>query len=92
MAVKGLEGMSRQQVKTEVQLGAVFVLYYYAFSVVVRSYRRGSDVFYIRPGQSRLARGVPYMLLTLLLGWWAFHGDQYSQGSHSGSICAAEKM
>ena len=59
-----------------------FVYYQYAISIVVMTFRRGSDIFYIPPGQSRLGKGLPYSLITLLLGWWGFPwGPIYSIGS-----------
>jgi hypothetical protein len=71
VAIQGLEDISSlEQLDTELLQGARFVMYYYTFSVLVMTYRRGSDIHYIRPDKSRVAPGLPFTLLSLLVGWW----------------------
>ena len=71
MAIQGLEDISSlEQLETELLQGARFVSYYYTFSIVVMTYRRGSDIRYIRSEKSRVAAGLPFTLLSLLVGWW----------------------
>ena len=70
MKIKGIEGMSPEQIRFEVQRGAKFVFFYYSVSVVVMSFRRPSPVYFIPAGQSALGKGLPWTLLTLLAGWW----------------------
>jgi len=61
-------GDMREQIKQ----GARFVSYEYVISLVVVTWRRPSDVFYIPPGESKAKFHWPYTLVTLLLGWWGF--------------------
>jgi hypothetical protein len=68
--VRGLEGVSWEQLKTDLLQGGRFVVYYYTVSILVMTYRRGSDVYYIPPGRSRIMPGLPWTLLSLLTGWW----------------------
>ena len=71
VAIQGLEDIgSLEQLEAELSQGARFVRYYYAFSVLVMTYRRGSDIRYIRPYKSRVAAGMPFTFLSLLVGWW----------------------
>lgn len=70
MAIRGIEGMSADQVKFEVQRGGKFVVYQYCISIVVMTFRRGSDVYFVRAGESRVKKGMPWTLLTLVAGWW----------------------
>lgn len=58
------------QLKQEVAAGARLVVYQWAFSVLVMSFKRPSGVKLIRPGQGRFWAGLPYTLLTLVVGWW----------------------
>ena len=70
MKIVGLEGLTDQQVDAEIRAGAKFVVYMYTISVLVMTFRRGSDVHFIRAGESAVTRGLFYTALTLLLGWW----------------------
>ena len=70
MMIKGLEGMSPQDVHAELQRGGKFVVFQYVISVVLMTFRRSSDVYYVRAGESALGKGLPYTLLSLVFGWW----------------------
>jgi hypothetical protein len=70
MKIQGIEGMSPDEIRFEVQRGAKFVFFYYSVSVIVMSFRRPSPVYFIRPGQNALGKALPWTLLTLLAGWW----------------------
>lgn len=70
MRIVGIEDLSRDQIGFEVQQGARFVVFMYCVSIVVMTFRRGTDVYYVRPGDRAIAKGWPYALLTFLFGWW----------------------
>ena len=70
MAIRGIENMTAEQVAAEVRTGARFVVFQYCISVVVMTLKRGSDVYFIRPGDSAVSKGVPFTLISLFLGWW----------------------
>jgi hypothetical protein len=70
MKIRGIEGMSDSEIVSEVQRGARFVIFYYCISIIVMTFRRGSDVYFIRPEASAFVKGFPYLLLSLVLGWW----------------------
>ena len=72
MQIKGIEGMTAGQLDDELQRGAKFVIYSYAMSFLVVTLRRSSDVYFVKAGESAVARGLPYTFLSLLLGWWGF--------------------
>lgn len=72
MPIRGIEGLSDEQIHAELQLGAKFVIFSYTISVLVLTFRRSSDVFYIRPGESTFRKSLPYTLISLFLGWWGF--------------------
>jgi hypothetical protein len=72
MAIKNLDGISNQQLATELQRGAKFVVFYYTISIVLMTFRRGSDIYLLRPGESAVKHGWPFLLLSLVLGWWGF--------------------
>lgn len=70
MKILGIEGMSPDQLRFEIQRGAKLVSYQYCISIVVMTFRRSSDVYYIPFGESAVAKGLPWTLLTLVAGWW----------------------
>jgi hypothetical protein len=70
MKIEGIEGMSPDQIRFEVQRGAKFVFFYYSVSVLVMSFRRASPVYFIAAGENALAKGLAWTLLTVVAGWW----------------------
>ena len=82
MAINGLEGMTADGVNMELQNGAKFLLYQYCISIVIMTFRRSSDIYFVRAGQSGVGKGMPYTLVSLLFGWWGIPwGPIYTIGS-----------
>jgi hypothetical protein len=57
-------------VQSEVARGGRFVVYQYNFSVVLLSFRRSSDICFVRAGESAVAKGMRWTLISLFFGWW----------------------
>ena len=72
MKIVGVEGLSPENLRDEVARGARFVLYRYCISILVMTFRRPSNVYFIKPGGNRVIRGLPFDLISLVLGWWGF--------------------
>jgi len=70
MKIRGIEGMSPDQLRFEIQRGAKIVCYQYCVSIVVLTFRRSSDAYYIPAGESPVGKGLPWTLLSLVMGWW----------------------
>lgn len=68
--IRGTEGMSEAEVLDEVRKGGRFVIYLYAVSILVLTFRRSSEVRFLKAGQSGIVPGLPWTLLTLVAGWW----------------------
>jgi len=66
----GLEGLSTAQVQDEIARGGRFVIFEYCYSVLVLTFRRVSEVHFVRAGESTFSKSAGYNLLTLMLGWW----------------------
>ena len=66
----GMEGLSADQVRFEVQRGGRFVVFQYCVSILVVTFKRPSPVYFIRAGESLVAKGFGFTLLTLVAGWW----------------------
>lgn len=54
----------------EIQQGAKFVMYQYCISLLVITFRRSSNIYFISHDQNALIKGLPFTLLSLVLGWW----------------------
>lgn len=70
MKVRGIDGMSRDQLRFEIQRGAKLVCYQYCISIVILTFRRSSDVYFIPAGESAVSKGLPWTVLSLIAGWW----------------------
>jgi hypothetical protein len=46
------------------------VYYEYCISLVFLTLRRPSGLYHLRPGERGVWKGLPYVALSLLLGWW----------------------
>jgi len=68
--IRGVEDLTRTQLEQQLEAGGRLVFYEYCISLIFVSLRRPSDVYFLPPGEKGLAKGVPYVLLSLLLGWW----------------------
>jgi hypothetical protein len=70
MQLRGIEGRSFADLEAELQAGSRFVFFEYCLSLVFVTLRRPSPIVLLRPGELGLAQGLPYTLVSLLLGWW----------------------
>jgi hypothetical protein len=39
-------------------------------SILIMTFRRVSDVYYIPPSENRITPGLVYSIISLVLGWW----------------------
>lgn len=82
MQIKGIDGLSLEDLHREIAGGGRFVFYKYCVSVIVLTFQRPSDIYFVRGGESAFAKGLGYSALTLLLGWWGIPwGPIYSVGA-----------
>ncbi len=80
--IKGIEGMTVDQLNFELQRGGKFVLFHYCVSVIVMTFRRSSDIYFIRAGEGTAGKSIGFTLLTLVFGWWGIPwGPIYSFSS-----------
>ncbi len=68
--IVGADGMTATELSMELQRGGRFVVYQYCISILIMTFRRGSDIYFIREGESAVGRGMGYTLLSLVAGWW----------------------
>ena len=54
----------------ELQRGGRFVVFQYTISVIILTFRRSSDIYFIRADEGTAGKSIPFTLLTLVAGWW----------------------
>jgi hypothetical protein len=69
--IVGLEDIkSGGELRAELQQGGKFVMYQYCISLLIITFKRSSNVYFISHDQNAVVKGLPFTLLSLLLGWW----------------------
>jgi hypothetical protein len=70
MRIRGIDDWTLVEVEAELAAGGRFVFYEYCISLIIITLRRQTDVFLVRAHELGLVRGLPFTLVSLLLGWW----------------------
>lgn len=68
--INGLEGMTVEEVNKEIANGAKFVIFIYCFSIVILSFKRSSNIYFIKAGESSFTKSLRFTLISLFFGWW----------------------
>jgi hypothetical protein len=69
--IVGLEDIkSAGKLQQEIQQGGKFVMYQYCISVLIITFRRSSNIYFISHDRNPIVNGLPFSLLSLFLGWW----------------------
>ena len=81
-AIRNTEGLTDADIRRELERGAKFVMFTYAISIIVMTFRRGSDIYFVRSGESAIKHGWGFALISFLFGWWGIPwGPIYTIGS-----------
>lgn len=62
--------MKYGELEFEIQRGGKFVYFQYCVSVIVVTFKRPTDIYFIRAGEKAITKGLPFTLLSLVAGWW----------------------
>jgi hypothetical protein len=79
--IRGIEEMKHGELEFELQRGAKFIIFQYCISVIILTFRRPSDIYFIRQGENAIVKGLPFTLLSLVAGgrgipWGPIHRIQ----------------
>jgi len=66
----GTEGLMLRDIEQDILKGGRFVIHHYCISVMIMTFTRSSDIYYLRSSKSGVSRAAGYSILSLLLGWW----------------------
>jgi hypothetical protein len=70
MKIKGIDGLTNDQVQAELDRGGKFVMYQYCISLLVITLKRPSEIHFIRAGEGSVVKGLGFSTISLFLGWW----------------------
>ena len=70
MRIKGIENLSPDQLRHEIETGGRFVVFQYCISIVVLSFKKVSPIYFIKGDESAFGKGACFSLISLLFGWW----------------------
>jgi hypothetical protein len=81
-AIKNIEGLTAAQINQELAYGAKFVTYQYTISIVLMTFKRSSDIYFVRANENCVIKGLPFTIMSFVLGWWGIPwGPIYTIGS-----------
>ncbi|MEM9925497.1 MAG: hypothetical protein AAF915_17395 [Cyanobacteria bacterium P01_D01_bin.50] len=66
----GIESMTVEEVNKELANGGKFVVFLYCFSLVLITFKRSSNIYFIKAGEGTLKKSIKFTLISLFLGWW----------------------
>jgi hypothetical protein len=82
MEIKNTDGLSPQEIRDLVAQGGKFVMYKYCISILIMTFNRPSDAYFIRPNSSSIVPGLGYLFINIILGWWGIPwGPIYTIGN-----------
>ncbi len=80
--IKNIDGLSVSQIQDMVNEGGKFVIFPYTISILVATFQRNSDIYFIRPYEGTSQYSWSFVLINLVLGWWGFPwGPIYTIGA-----------
>jgi hypothetical protein len=68
--VQGIHALTPELVEGAITAGRRFVHYEWCVSLVFVTLRRPTDIYLLGPDEGGMFRGLPFTILTFLLGWW----------------------
>ena len=70
MRIRGIDNLSPAELQHELAAGGRFVFFEYCISLLFVTLRQPTDVVFLRAGDHGLLSGLPYSLISFVLGWW----------------------
>jgi hypothetical protein len=82
ISIKNIENLTVPQIQSMVNQGGKFVIFQYTISILVMTFKRSSDIYFIKPGEGTIGYSWGFTLINLILGWWGIPwGPIYTIGA-----------
>jgi hypothetical protein len=72
MKTKNIYGLTADELMKEADKGVRFIYYEFTISLFFVSFKRNSGVYLLEKGANAISKGLPFTMISLLFGWWAF--------------------
>lgn len=93
MKINGIDDLTTEELNDELQMGGKFVIYQYCISIGIMTFKRGSNIYFIKKEESAFLKGLGYTLLTLVAGWWGIPwGPIYTIGALINNCCGGKDV
>lgn len=93
MKIKNINGLSADALERKVAEGGRFVYFAFTISLVVITFKRTSGVYLLHAGESAVAKGIPFTILSFLFGWWGIpFGPKYTIQSISTNLAGGKDV
>ncbi|MEM7727360.1 MAG: hypothetical protein AAF208_13480 [Cyanobacteria bacterium P01_A01_bin.45] len=68
--INGIDGMSVEEVNQEIAKGGKFIVFLYCFSLLIITFKRSSNIYFIKADEGTFVKSLPFCTLSFFLGWW----------------------
>jgi len=91
--IKNIEGLSTEEINRELSNGAKFVIFSYCISIIVMTFKRSSNIYFIKAGHSSFKPSIGFTLLTFIFGWWGIPwGPIYTIGALANNLSGGKDI
>ena len=73
-----IDDLSLEDIREKIKAGSRFVVFGCTISLIFSSIRKVSPVFLLEPGDKAVKYSFPYLLISILFGWWSLRGFAYT--------------
>lgn len=70
LQIVGIKKLSTIEINEELAKGAKFVMYQFCISIIFMTFKRSSNIYFVKSGKSRVTKGLGFSFITFILGWW----------------------
>jgi hypothetical protein len=72
MRIIGIDNMTVGELIEAVKDGGRFVVFQYAISILVLSFKNPTNIHFVRAGEGTFGKALGPTIVSLFLGWWGF--------------------
>ena len=66
----GIDNMSVAELQKEIAGGGKFIAFSYCISIIIMTFRRSSNIYFIKAGEGSFSKGIGFSLISFFFGWW----------------------
>ena len=91
--IHGIQDRDQATLRREIEQGGKFVVFSYTISILIMTFKRSTDVYYIPPGAWTLKYAAIPTIGTFFFGWWGIPwGPIYTLMSIFGNLMGGKNI